>query len=359
MMFDQPPAAVAPAEDAQALYDAGVQARRDGDAARAAPLLRRAAELRPNDADVLLQYGLALYGIGRLDEAAIVLDRAQALAPAYAEVTLARARVAAARRDRSEARRLAAPLAQAGNADAAAFLGQLDRPEEAQALPWRIDAWGTVSDLSGPRRDWNSQGLAVSRRGRDGSLSLSIERTERFGQTDVYVEGTASRDFQGWSAWAAIGGAPDADHRAEVSLAAGLVGPEADFAGGTVRGVVDVRWSRYPIGEVQTLRPGVVWQGDRIDLQARWIVTRDENDETRHGYLVQAGIEATDRLRLEASYADAPESSEGRTLDVQATGLAARWRFSDRLDGRLGVVNEERGDGSTRREAMLAFTRRF
>ena len=359
MMFDQLPAAAAPAEDSRALYDAGVEARRNGDLSKALPLLRRAAELRPNDADVLLQYGLALYGAGRLDEAAEVLERAQALSPEYADVTLARARVAAARRDRRTALALATPLAEAGHAEGADFVRQLDRPLEGADLPWRLDIWGTASDLSGGREGWNSQGLAIGRRQGRGSIALGIERTERFGRTDVYVEGTAARDFGGWSGWVSLGGAPDADHRAQVSVAGGLSGPEVAFGGGGLRAVADARWSRYPLGDVETVRPGLTWSRGRVDLEGRWIVTRDENGDNRSGFLVRGGMEATDRLRLEASYADAPESSEGRTLDVQATGLAARWRFNDRLDARVGVLHEDRSDGSTRREATVAFTRRF
>ena len=115
----------------------------------------------------------------------------------------------------------------------------------------------------------------------------------------------------------------------------------------------------YPVGEVETVQPGLAWSADRFDLEGRWIVTRDETGERRSGFLVRGGGEATDRLRLEASYADAPETSEGRTLDVRATGLGVRWRFGERTDLRLGAVHEERGDGSERREVALALTRRF
>ena len=358
MMLQEPPAAIAPAEDAQALYERGVALRRAGRNADALPLLRRAAELRPDDADVLLQYGLSLYGAGRLREAQRVLDRAQALAPNYADVSLARARVAAALNDRTRARALAGPLATGGNTEAAALLRTLDAPADVEA-EWRVDAWASYSELSSGDR-WDAQGLAVSRRvTSETTLTLSVERTRRFDRTDVYVEGAAAHDFGRWSGWVSLGGAPDADHRAEVSAAVGATTRGWTVGGGRLRPLIEARWSEYPTGPVRTVQPGLAWDGERASLEARGVFTRDELGQDRSGWLVRGGWQVTDRVRLEASYADAPESSGGVTLDVRATALGVRLKLTETTDLRLVGVHEDRGPSGDRREGLVALTRRF
>ena len=107
-----------------ALLEEGRQARLAGRFAEATVALEAAQRLRPDEPDILLELGLTYYVTERFADAERVLAHAQALAPQYRDVILARARVALARGRTGEARRLAGPLADQGDAEARAIVTQ-------------------------------------------------------------------------------------------------------------------------------------------------------------------------------------------------------------------------------------------
>jgi Tfp pilus assembly protein PilF len=74
-------------------YDQAVQARMAGDDARAVELLRPVVAADPRNSDAQLQLGLALLGLGRLDEAEAAFRRTLEIAPDYADARLGLARV--------------------------------------------------------------------------------------------------------------------------------------------------------------------------------------------------------------------------------------------------------------------------
>jgi hypothetical protein len=57
---------------------------------------------------------------------------------------------------------------------------------------------------------------------------------------------------------------------------------------------------------------------------------------------VRGTLAFTNRSRLTLSYADAPETSEGVTVDVQATGLGLEVDLVERVTARLTVIQEDR-----------------
>lgn len=88
-----------------ALHLLGVLAHREGDDDKATPLLRRAVELRPTQAEFHYHYGLALRDAGRLEWAIGQLEAALALHPAYTDAwnDLAATLAADGRLDEAEA----------------------------------------------------------------------------------------------------------------------------------------------------------------------------------------------------------------------------------------------------------------
>jgi YaiO family outer membrane protein len=195
--------------------------------------------------------------------------------------------------------------------------------------------------LSADLPDWTEATLSVGRDLDDGgAVSVGVQHAERFGRTDTYLEARLDRRLPLGGVYVALGGAPDADFRPELALAAG---GEAAIGHG-VHATLDAALARYSAGEVISLHPGIRLGllEDRLSLSARWINVRDELDEWRSGYGLGVVWSAAPRLRLRASWADAPETSEGVTVDVRAVGLGFDYDLSDRLTLRLNGVHEER-----------------
>jgi len=345
-----PAFAQAPAQDP---YARGVELRQAGRAAEAIPLLE-AASRGPGatDADVWLNLGLAYSAVGRFDDAERALAEAERLAPAYADVDVARARLAFWRGDLADAERQLAPLlaAQPPNADARALSDQIAAARRAPAAPvssettdrarWRLDLGATYGDrtkgLSSTRI-----GQAALSRTRDGvTVGGSVEHARQFGASDTYLEGLLARRW----GYVAVGGTPNADFRPEWAIRAGLVSSARALGGGwNAQLAVDGGHARYPTGGVWSLHPSLtVARGEALSLTARWINVVDETDEYRSGYALRGGWRPVPRLLLQAGWSHAPESSEGVTVRVKAASLGAAFDVSDDLTLRLDGVHEDR-----------------
>lgn len=302
--------------------------RHAGRATEAVPWLQALAAERPEDADVQLQLGLALEAAGRPAEARQALLACLRLAPDYRDAQLALARLA-----RGEA-----------------------RPDR-----WRIDLSGAYSHLTRGLDPWRATSLAVSRTGAPGTVTAKLEETRRFGRGDVYGELLGARPLRGAEFYGAIGGTPRADHRPKLAVRAGAVSPPRALGGSglSARVAVDAEWARYPSGEVKSVHPAlIVTQGERLSLEVRSYNVVDERRKHRTGWGVQGSVAATPRLTLRAGYADAPESSEGRTVEVKATHVGAGWALDERTSLRLDSVREDRS-AYDRHEISLSLARRF
>jgi YaiO family outer membrane protein len=348
------PAAAVVQVDPQSLYQSAVADRLAGRPAEAVPKLEQVLAARPDDVDARLNLGLALLALGRLDEAEAAFRDVTRQTPAYADAWVGLARVEQRRGDTEAARRMAEEAARLapGNAEVRSLQASLEPPPA-----WRVDAAAARSRLSGGLPDWTEARVSVSRRLADGwSASGAVEVTERFDNTDVYLETRLDRAFDGGALYVALGGAPDADYRPEIALAAGGEMRLTDRVAATL----DASVARYPTGTVTGLHPGVrvSLPGDRVQLSARWINVRDENGVHRSGYAALARWRATDRIALRAGYADAPESSDGATVDVQAWNVGADLDLTERLILRIGLLSEDR-DAYDREELSVGLGWRF
>ena len=347
-----PPAVVQ--ADPQALYEAAVADRRAGRPADAVAKLEAVLAARPDDLDARLNLGLALLALDRLEEAEAAFAAVLARAPAYADARIGRARVARRRGDLATARREAAEAVRLApeDAEAAALARSLAEPPR-----WRLDLDGARSELSGGLADWSEARVAVSGAIADRwSAALAVEATERFDNRDTYVEGRLDRRSGRGGAYVLVGGAPDADYRPELILGVGGQARLTDRLSATL----DASAARYPTGAVTAIQPGLLIEiaPDRLQLAARWIIVRDEGGQDRQGWAIQSRWQASGKLGLRIGYADAPESSEGVTVDVSAWSLGADIDVTDRLRLRIGAVAEDRG-AYDRREAALGFGLRF
>lgn len=352
-VLPEPPPAVLQV-DPDTLYRSAVADRMAGRPAEAVSKLEQVLAARPGDVDARLNLGLALLALGRLDEAESAFEQVAVRAPGYADAWLGLARVEqrrgepAAARDHLERAEAAAP-----GSEEAAVLRRALQPR----ATWRVDVTAARSHLSAGLPDWSEVRVAVSRRLDDlWTVGLAVESAERFEDRDVYVEARADRRFARGAAYVAVGGAPEADYRPEVGVA----------AGGQIRltenlaATFDASWARYPTGTVTGLHPGLALDlaGSRLQLSGRWINVWDEAGDYRSGHAAAARWQATERLALRLGYADAPESTNGSTVDVAASSAGAEFSVTDRLLLRAGYLSEDR-DAYNRRELSLGLGWRF
>lgn len=324
--------------DPQSLYRSAVADRLAGRPEAAVTKLEQVLAARPDDVDARLNLGLALLALDRLDPAEAAFRGVVERAPNYADAWAGLARIAQRRGDLAAARGFAeqARRAAPGSAEIAALEAAL-RPEP----EWRVDVSAARSRLSGGLPDWTETRLSVSRRlGAGWTGGLAVEATERFDDSDVYLEGRLDRSVGRGSAWVAVGGAFDADYRPEVAL---LAGGQMRVAGG-LDATLDASVARYPTGTVTGLHPGLAVDlvDGRVRLAARWINVWDENDDYRNGWAATARWQATERFAVRLGYADAPESSDGATVDVTAWNVGTDIGLTDRLVLRVGYLSEDR-----------------
>lgn len=340
--------------DIQSLYNSAVADRLAGRPADAVPKLEQVLVARPEDADARLNLGLALLELGRLDEAETAFRRVVAQAPDYADAWLGLARVEQRRGDIGAARTLANEARRAAPDSAEAIaLQQALKPEPG----WRADILTARSQLSHDLPDWTETHLSLSLRlDETWTVGGAIEATRRFNIEDVYLEARADASLRGGSAYVAVGGAPDADYRPELAVAAGAW---MDLPAG-LAATVDASVARYRTGIVSNLHPGLAWglADGRLQLSARWINVWDENGDYRSGYAAQTRWEASDRLALRLGYADAPETTNGFTVDVATWNVGAEVGLTDRLTLRIGYLSEDR-DAYDREEVSLGLGWRF
>ena len=351
------PAVAQPAGD---LYEQGVAARRSGDWAGAAALLGRLVAAEPDNADARLQLGFALLALGRLEEAQAAFSETLRLAPDYADARIGLARVAQRRGDREDALAALGPVDPA-NAEARELRQALERaPEGAGRV--RLDVDLSVSDLESPRSDWREGAVRLRYEATDDlAIGGAVELSDRGTASDVYVEARLdARVAPGSAIYVALGGTPDADFRPEWQLSAG---GSARVRGGSnpTALTLDGRLARYGSGAIQVLSPGIeqYLAGGRFWLTARWINIFDEDGEHRSGWLARGDLMASERLRLFAGLADAPDTSEGAVIDTFSIFAGLSWDVTVRNSLRLSIAHEDREIGSDRFQLSVGTGMRF
>lgn len=352
--------ASAPALAAQpADYERGVAARRAGDSNRAIELLTRVVAADPRNADAQLQLGLSLLAAGRLDEAETTFRRTLAIAPDYEDARVGLARVHQRRGDLAAALAELDPLP-ATNLEASELRAFLSR-SEATAYRSRLDVDGSHSMVDSKQPDWRELSVRLGHNIRaDTEVAGLVEASNRFGRSDVYVEGQYLRRLAGGHAvWLSFGGTPDADFRPKWQVGAGA---SAKLSSGPMATVatIEARQARFAQGSVQTISPGV----EQYLTGGHWLTARminiiDENGDYSAGWLGRADIVVTDRLRLFGGAADAPDVSEGVVTRSFSLFGGAAMDVSERTQLRLSVNREDRANGVNRLQLSAGVGLRF
>jgi YaiO family outer membrane protein len=343
-------------------YRSGVAARLAGDAAGAADRLSRVTAAQPDNADAHLQLGLALLAQNRLDEAEASFRRTLEIAPDYADARIGLARLWQ-RRGHTEAALQELGRIRGANAEAEALAAQLKTPPAASPGPrWRLDVDGAYSALD-RAEDWRELAIGIGYRvTEDTQLGVALETARRFGRSDIYGEARIEhRLSDAVGGYVLFGGTPEADFRPRWQIGAGgsvrfHAGPRATL----IR--LDARHADYPAGDIQTLTPGIEQYllGGRAWITAHWInLFEDRTGRHEMGWLARGDVFATDRLRLFAGAADAPDVSEGVAVETFSLFGGANWQFDDRRSLRFSLAREDRASGADRITASLGLGFRF
>jgi YaiO family outer membrane protein len=338
-------------------YARAVAARQAGDAATAIALLEPLVVADAGNADAWLQLGLAYLAADRPDDAERAFRRTLSIAPGYADARIGLARVEQRRGDRASARAILRDV-DPGNAEAAALGRQLSALPEAT---WRADLDTNYSALGGGQRDWKEAALGLSHRRGGTTIGARVEWMERFGLEDVFGELRVDRSLgERATAYVAAGGTPGADFRPEWQIGLGGSLRVRDGGNATVL-TIDARQSRYRIGDIQTVSPGIEqYLGDgRYWLTARWINIFDDRGVHRMGYLLRGDAQAGAALRLFAGLADAPDPDQGVVAETFTLFGGAALRLTDSVELRASAARENRDIGADRTQVSLGLGWRF
>lgn len=298
-----------------------------GDAEGAEADFRRLVATNPRELDYQLGLGDSLRAQLRDQEARIAYEAGLAIAPA--------------------------------SIDAQTRLAQKARPR------WRLDLDGGFSRLT--------QGLDSWREGRIGLgyvlnartyVSGGVEVTRRFGLTDVLIDTRVDhRPMDGVTTYIRVGGTPQSDYRPEFLINAGSTYRLADRAGavGPTLATLDAGFARYAAGDVKTVSPGLqqYFLDGRVWLTARLIGTESETGELLGGYVVRSDWLATERLSFFVGYSDAPENSDGRTLETKSVFGGLGIALDDTTTLRLSLARETRRASYDRDSLNLGIATRF
>ncbi|WP_411286841.1 tetratricopeptide repeat protein [Phenylobacterium sp.] len=333
-------------------------AAQPGDVAALAAQVRQS----PEDVDTRLRLGLALSAADRREEAEAELRQVLAQAPNYWDAHVGLARIAYWRGDLAEAERRLAPAlaAQPAVAEAALLRDQIATARAAQVSPWRVDLVVSYSDLTGGLDPWREVSIGLSRplSDRRSYLAGTVHAADRFGRTDVYLEGLYGRTVGAeGEAYVAVGGTPDADFRPKVQLRAGFSAP---LNGAGLSAGVDLAWAEFTAEQTTALRATLRQRvfGDRLAVAGSLINVWTDDGRSLTGYAVKGDVALLPKAQLSLGFSDAPESSDGRAVNVRAASASLRYELPRGRAMGLVYLREDRGTYD-RNEFTLSTTLRF
>ena len=330
------------------------EARRTGDYAAAVSTLERLLASEPQNADAWVQLGFAYAAGNDAARARAAYLRALAIAPEYDDAKFGLAQLAHRAGDTAEAQAWFERIgsARSEDADIAALRAVLSA---SPGHAWRWDVFGAFSTLSEDLEPWRETAFSLSRRDGAHTFGASIEQVARFGSSDFYGEVRVGRTVDAATWEVALGGASHPQFKPEAAL-------RLEFATAENRDwtfAASLTLARYNAGEIDrfSARAGR-GLGHGVRASAQTIMVRDEFEDLRTGYGVGATWSANDSLEFSVNWSDAPESSEGATIDVRALGAGVALVIAPDLRLRVGALREDR-DAFDRVEWSLAATRTF
>lgn len=314
---------------------------------RALDLLDGWLAVHPGDADAWLETGYVQIALGDLDAARLSFERALRFSPGYADAEVGLARIDYFNGDLVSASDRLDRLAETG--DTRELREQIKTARAASEGSFaRAEIFIERSSLSGGLPDWKTVAASLSDRiAPNISLSGMAEHTQRFEREDLYTQvqvdwGSGAQ----WASYAGVGGTVNADFRPRAFLYGGsqfgVIQAKAGRA--ALDGTISASVAEYTSGQVTTLSPGFIvrFSGDTARFGGRLIALSDETGELRYGQAYDAGLDVLRGLGLRLSWSDAPETSEGRTFDVESISLTAQFEITRQVAAAIGASSEQR-----------------
>lgn len=332
-------------------YEQAVAARKAGNPALSVALLGDWLATRPTDVDARLNLGLSLLALGRLEQAERAFNDVLTVAPDYHDARLGLAQVAYRKGDPSVARAQLA-LVPANYPEARELRSKL---QEHSRERWALDINSGVSAVGRGQPDWKEIAGELRYTSESGfSAAGRIEATERFDLRDAYGEARLGlRVSRSATAYALVGGTPDADYRPIWQMGAGgslrlRSGPTATVA------TLDLRHAHYQSGAISSINPGIeqYFAGGKAWGTVR-LITLIEDGNVEAGGLGRIDVQTTPDLRVFAGYADAPDTSEGVVTRVSSMFGGAEFSVSRRQTLRLSLAHTDQEAGANRTEVSL------
>jgi YaiO family outer membrane protein len=191
------------------------------------------------------------------------------------------------------------------------------------------------------------------------TMAFTADSTRRFGLTDNYGEARVDYVFApGRSFHVLAGGTPGADYRPtwQVGIGASLRVHGGPYATALL---LDMRRAEYPSGDVQTLSLGAEQHlAGRAWLSGNWINVLD-NGTHSSGWLARGDVMATERIRLFAGAADAPDLDAGVVIRTKSLFGGLEMDVGDHLTLRTSVSHDDPEGPSDRNTLALGMGYRF
>lgn len=345
------------AQAAPSDYERAVAARLNGDTQSAAQYLRRIVAEQPDNADAQVQLGLTLVALEDFTGATGAFEAALAISPQYDDARIGLAIIA----ERSGRYQAAAQILQAvdpANPDGQAIRRRL-RSAGGQTV-WQASLEGTYSTFDADLPEWKELAFQVRRQSPGGhAVAVRGEYARRFEKTDVYGEVAVERVLSSRARGAVTLGATAApDFRARWQV--GWNGSFRLTDGGMATVLtLDARHSAFAAASVQSISTGIEQYLGRGWITARWIHLFDERGAHRQGYFLRGDVPVTENIRLFAGTGKAPDTSEGRVVDVRSYlgGLVMNIGTGQTIN--LSVAHENRASGFDRTQIGLGIGARF
>ncbi len=318
-------------------------------------MLEDAVAAQPRNADAWVNLGLTRSATGDVAGARAAFLRTLEIAPSYDDAKVGLARLAYRAGDGREAQvwldRVGA--AHARDPDVVALRSALS--QVGHDVNWRLDAGAAYSDLSRSLPAWREGSASIARRqGRD-TFGAGLEWARRFDLSDVYGEARYSRGGPHGYWGLSLGAATEHIFKPKASLR--LEGATAEDQDWGLNGAVT--FARYDAGPVRKADLRVsrkVSEDARISAQG--VVVKDETGQVRAGYGLGAKLRVSNKSDLSLGWSDAPESSEGFTVDVRTVSVGLSAEVAPGLQIRTGVARENR-KAFDRTEVSLGLARWF
>ena len=227
---------------------------------------------------------------------------------------------------------------------------------------WRIDGGGSYSNFdSDALEEWGQQFARVEHRRGNVAYALGADNYQRFGAHDTQINAAISNARRGGIDWGLVASTtPSADFRPKTSIG-GHVGGTINVSD-SIKTYAAVRYRQDHFSDttVHSSQPEVTtYFKSGLELTGRAFVTKQEDEDTQIGWLVQARHPVGDRTSLSIGYADAPEVINESVISTQSIFAGASFDVTDNLTFHANFNRADRENIHVRNDVSVGFTRKF